>query len=258
MGDRLKTCPPLFPVNDIIHIMNNHKSKISLDDILKKLRKNANKKDIPHMAKYGINPEKALGVKIPVLRSLAKEIKKDHPLALALWDTEFHEARILASMIADKELTTAKLAYSWIEEFNSWDLCDQCIMNLFEDLPSAFEKAAEWAEMEDLWFRRAGFVMMARLAVSDKKAADKSFYPFFRLIEEKSTDERNFVKKAVNWALRQIGKRNITLNKRCIKLGLKIKEFDAKSARWIALDALRELNSKAVQNRLQVKLKVKK
>lgn len=234
--------------------MGDQDGKNNLASILETLRKNSNIKDVLHMARYGINPDKALGVKIPVLRALAKKINKDHPLALSLWDSEIHEARILASMIADKQQATVHLAECWIGDFNSWDLCDQCVMNLFEELPFAYEKAVEWADREDLWFRRAGFVLMARLAVSDKKAADHQFYPFFKVIFSHSSDDRNLVKKAVNWALRQIGKRNSALNKACIQLGFKIKSRPSKSARWIASDALRELKSEAIQRRLNKRI----
>ncbi len=147
-------------------------------------------------------------------------------------------------------MVTETQVESWVADFNSWDLCDQCIMNLFEDLPYAWEKAVEWSQRERTFEKRAGFVMMARLAVSDKKADDKLFEPFFPIIVKESIDERNMVKKAVNWALRQIGKRSMYLNKKAVAVGKKIIEIDDKVARWIAKDALRELTGEAVQKRL--------
>lgn len=202
------------------------------------------------MARFGINPEKALGITVPELRAIAKENKRNHDLAQELWASDVHEARILASMVDDFRVVTETQVESWVADFNSWDLCDQCIMNLFEDLPCAWEKAVEWSQRERTFEKRAGFVMMARLAVSDKKADDKLFEPFFPIIVKESIDERNMVKKAVNWALRQIGKRSMYLNKKAVAVGKKIIEIDDKAARWIAKDALRELTGEAVQKRL--------
>lgn len=202
------------------------------------------------MARFGINPDKALGITVPELRAIAKENKRNHDLAQELWASDLHEARILASMVDDFRVVTETQVESWVADFNSWDLCDQCIMNLFEDLPYAWEKAVEWSQRERTFEKRAGFVMMARLAVSDKKADDKLFEPFFPIIVKESIDERNMVKKAVNWALRQIGKRSMYLNKKAVAVGKKIIEIDDKAARWIAKDALRELTGEAVQKRL--------
>jgi len=210
------------------------------------------------MAKYGINPEFALGIKIPVLRNLAGEIGANHALALQLWDTKYHEARILATMIAGKKETTTELCEKWMKDFNSWDLCDQACMNLFEKLPFAWEKVPEWCRLEPEFEKRAGFVMIARLAVSDKKSPDNRFFPFFPPLLEGSVDERNFVKKAVNWAIRQVGKRNLGLNKEMTELCRQLLKTESKPARWIASDALRELEGAAVQNMLQKKERKKK
>lgn len=205
------------------------------------------------MAKYGINPEFALGIKIPVLRSLAGEIGTNHNLALRLWDKKYHEGRILASMIAGKKETTPELCEKWMKDFNSWDLCDQTCMNLFEKLPYIWEKVPGWCKLEPEFEKRTGFVMIARLAVSDKKSTDDRFLPFGSLLLEGAVDERNFVKKAVNWAIRQVGKRSLMLNKEMIVLSRQLLETDSKAARWIASDALRELEGTAVQNLLHKK-----
>lgn len=218
--------------------------------IIEKLQSMRNPKNIEGMARFGINPDKALGITVPELRAIAKENKRNHDLAQELWASDLHEARILASMVDDFRVVTETQVESWVADFNSWDLCDQCIMNLFEDLPYAWEKAVEWSQRERTFEKRAGFVMMARLAVSDKKADDKLFEPFFPIIVKESIDERNMVKKAVNWALRQIGKRSMYLNKKAVAVGKKIIEIDDKAARWIAKDALRELTGEAVQKRL--------
>ncbi|MCX6818887.1 MAG: DNA alkylation repair protein [Candidatus Aenigmarchaeota archaeon] len=217
---------------------------MNLNDVLSQLKKNSNPKDREGMARFGINPKYALGVKVPVLRALAKKIGRKHELAQELWKTKIHEARILAGMIEEMDKVTEKQMEQWVNEFNSWDLCDQCCMNLFDKLPIAWKKAIEWAEREEEFVRRAGFAMMACLAVHDKKAVDKDFIAFFPYIKKYSTDERNFVKKAVNWALRQIGKRNSILRKEAIKLAKEIQQMNSKSAKWIANDAIRELKTK--------------
>ena len=220
-------------------------------EIIEILKKNGREENRIGMSRYGINVEKAFGCSIPLLREIAKQNKKNHELALSLWNTEFHEARILASMIDDPKQVDEAQMENWVKDFNSWDLCDQCCMNLLEDIPSAWEKAIEWSERKEEYVKRAGFVLMARFAVSDKKAGDEKFLLFFKLIEMHSADERNMVKKAVNWALRQIGKRNKSLHPVAIKYCEKILKQDSKAAKWIAADALRELKCEAVQKRLK-------
>ena len=218
--------------------------------IISELKRHSSLKDREGMARFGINPKYALGVRVPVLRNLAKRIGKNHKLARDLWKTKIHEARILATMIDNPKIVTEKQMGEWVKEFNSWDLCDQCCMNLFDKLPIAWKKAIEWPKRKEEFVRRAGFALMACLAWHDKKTKDKDFIKFFPVIKKYSTDERNFVRKAVNWALRNIGKRNMNLNKAAIKLAKEIRGMDSKSARWIAADAIRELESEKVQKRL--------
>ena len=153
-------------------------------------------------------------------------------------------------MIDDRQQVTAGQMEHWAADFNSWDLCDQCCNRLFRKTPFARQKALAWSQRPEKFVKRAGFVLMAVLAVHDKKAADKQFDAFFKRIKAAAKDERNFVKKAVNWALRQIGKRNISLNKKAITVAEEIQQFDSRSARWVAGDALRELRSQNVQKRL--------
>ncbi len=203
------------------------------------------------MARYGINPEKAYGISIPSLRRIAKEAGRDHSLAEKLWSSEIHEARILASMIDDPQQVTQEQMENWAKDFNSWDLCDQCCSNLFEKTDFALSKAIEWSCREEEFVKRAGFVLMACLAVRDKKAEDSLFEGFFPLIKREAVDGRNFVKKAVNWALRQVGKRNPNLNAKAIEAARDIQKMDSKCAQWIASDAIRELTSAAVQKRLR-------
>ena len=223
------------------------------DDILKKLKSLSDPKAVEGMARFGINPENTFGVSIPNLRKMAKETGRDRALAQQLWTSAIHEARILASMIDDPKTVTEEQMERWVKDFDSWDVCDQCCMNLFEKTKFAYQKAVEWSSNDKEFIKRTGFVLMARLAVSDKKADDKQFEPFLPIIKREASDNRNFVKKAVNWALRQIGKRNLNLNRKAIETAKEIQEIASKSARWVASDALRELTGKAVLERLQAK-----
>lgn len=221
------------------------------NDIIRKLQKLSDPRAVAGMAKYGINPANAYGVSIPELRAIAKEIGTDHQLALELWHSGIHEARILAGMIADPDMTTEKLIDSWVKDFDSWDVCDQCCMNLFENTKFAYRKAIAWSASEKEYVKRAGFVMMARMAVSDKKAGDEKFLEFLPIIKREAGDSRNYVQKAVNWALRQIGKRNTALNSKAIEAAEEIQKTSLRSAKWIASDALRELKSEEVRARLK-------
>jgi len=210
-----------------------------------------NPKAVEGMARFGINPENAYGVSVPNLRMMAKEIGRNHVLAQQLWSSGIHEARILASMIDVPEKVTEKQMETWVKDFASWDVCDQCCSNLFDKTEFAYQKAVEWSKRNEEFVKRAGFVLMATLSVHDKKANDTEFLKFLPIIERESVDDRNFVKKAVNWALRQIGKRNVDLHKKAIKAAREIQRLDSKSAQWIAADALRELTSPAIQKRLR-------
>lgn len=223
-----------------------------VNKILRVLKSHSSEESRKGMARYGINIEKAFGTGIPLLRGIAKLCGKNHELALLLWETGYHEARILATMIDNPKEVTEKQMEEWVMDFNSWDICDQCIMNLFEDMPLAWKKINEWCNRDEEFVKRAGFVLIARLGVSDKKAKDDSFLQFFPLIYKHADDKRPMVKKAVNWALRQIGKRNKTLNKKAIELAEKIYLKKSIAAKWIASDAIRELKSEAVQKRLKL------
>ncbi len=187
----------------------------------------------------------------PNLRKIAKEIGTDHDLAQQLWLAGVRETRILASMIASPAMTTEEQMEGWVKEFGYWEICDQCCMNLFEKTGFAYQKAVEWSSRDEVFTKRAGFVLMARLAVSDKKATDKQFEAFLPLITRESTDNRNDVKKGVNWALRQIGKRDLALNKKAIETAKGIQKMDSRAAKWISSDALRELTGEAIQKRLR-------
>jgi len=221
------------------------------NSVLKKLKSLSDSETVKEMVKFGINPKNTYGVSIPNLRKIAKEIEKDHALAQKLWDSGIHEARILASMIDKPEMVTEKQMENWVKDFDSWDVCDLVCGNLFDKTVFAYQKAIEWSKREEELVKRAGFVLMAALSVHDKKAKDGKFLKFLPIIKRESIDNRNFVKKAVNWALRQIGKRNLSLNKAAIKTAKEIQKIDSRSAKWIASDALRELKSEKVQKRLR-------
>lgn len=205
------------------------------------------------MARFGIVSTKAFGVPAPVVRSLARKIGRNHELALRLWSTGILEARAIASLIGDPAKVTKKLMESWVEDFDNWAICDTTCGNLFDKTPFAFDMAIRWTKRRQEFVRRAGFAMMAELAVHNKLALDENYLRFLPVIVKGSTDERNFVKKAVNWALRQIGKRNSRLNAAAIQAARRIHKLPSSSAKWIASDALRELQSAAVQRRLRVK-----
>ena len=223
----------------------------SLEEILDVLHAQANPENVAGMARFGINPHNTLGVSIPQLRELARQQGKNHSLALELWQTGIHEARLLASMVDDKQLVDEAQMEAWVQDFDSWDICDQVCSNLFDRTPLAYDKAREWSARSEEFVKRAGFVLMAGLAVHDKKASDAAFEPFFPILVREACDERNFVKKAVNWALRGLGKRNRSLNLIAIRTAQEIQQLDSKAARWIAADALRELTSDKIQSRLK-------
>lgn len=223
------------------------------ENILRKLKSMANPEAVTGMARYGINPKNNLGISIYKLRPIAKEIGKDHELALKLWDSGIHDARLLACFIEDPTKVTGEQMDSWAKDFDSWDVCDQACTSLFDLTPLAWIKVVEWAERDEEFVKRGAFSLIAGLAVHDKKASDKKFERFFPLIKKHSIDDRNYVKKAVNWALRNIGKRNLDLNNQMIKLSEEILKIDSKSAKWIARDALRELTSEKIQIRLRNK-----
>lgn len=206
------------------------------------------------MARYGIkSTNNVLGVSSKFLFSLADSIGTNHTLALELWQTGIYEARLLAAFIADPNQMKKAVMNRWVHDFDNWAICDGTRMHCFRDTPYAHQLIAPWIKRKEEFIRRAGFTMMATLCVSDKKSEDSVFLNYLPLIKKYSTDERNYVKKAVNWALRQIGKRNLKLNVAAIKMAKEIRKLDSSAARWIASDALRELQSAAVLKRLKLK-----
>lgn len=221
-----------------------------IEQLIAELRAHANPANVAGMARYGINPEGTLGVPVPVLRKMAKQVGRDPALAEQLWISGIHEARILAALVDDPAQVTARQMDRWVRDFDSWDVCDQACQNLFRYSPLGFRKAAQWARSPREFTRRAGFSLMAGLAVKAKDASDEQFTALFPLIAAAAGDDRNMVKKSVNWALRQIGKRNRRLHKLALAAAGEIRKQDSKPARWIAADAIRELRSEATIARI--------
>lgn len=224
---------------------------MTVTQIINELKKHGSEYNRIGMARFGIRVDKAFGVNVPVMRSLAKVIGKNHELALELWESGYHEARHVASMIDDPKLVTKAQMNKWVRDFNSWDICDGTCSNLFRKTPYAIEKIFEWCEKKDEFVRRAGFSLMCYVAVHHKTRDDEEFLEFFPLIKKYATDERNFVKKAVNWALRQIGKRSVYLNKEALKVAKEVQALDSKAAKWIAADAIRELTNPKILGRIK-------
>jgi len=223
----------------------------SLEEALDRIKSMARPDQLDGMARYGMAVERRLGVSVPELRSLAKELGRDHELALELWGTGIAEARLVAGMIGDPGKLTEAQMEEWVTGIDSWDVCDQVCMNLFEKVPLAWKKIIDWSEREEEFVKRAAFALIACLAWHDKKATDERFIELLPVIVRGATDERNFVKKAVNWALRNIGKRNSNLNRAAIETAGGIQQIDSRAARWIAADTIRELESEAVRKRLK-------
>jgi 3-methyladenine DNA glycosylase AlkD len=223
-------------------------------EIVAELRRMGDPAVVQGLERFGLPTAKALGITAPKLRSFAKKIGKNQALSLKLWTTDLQEARVLAALVGDPEKVTKRQMDRWAKEFDSWGVCDACCGVLFVYSPHAMDMAFKWSIDKKEFVKRAVFVMMASMAVHQKSLADGAFVPMLKSIREQSADDRGFVKKAVNWALRQIGKRNLRLNARAIETAAKIQTLNSSAARWIAADALRELRSDAVQRRLKAKL----
>lgn len=225
--------------------------EMNCNQVIDTLKSLADPDYLAGMTHFAINTDKALGVSAPRMRKLAKEIGTDHKLALQLWESNIHEARVLAALVDDPKQVTKSQMNNWVRQFDNWGVCDACCYVLFDKTPFAWAKAVEWPKRKEEFVKRAGFVLMAALAVHDKRAPDKKFLPFFDIIKQHADDNRNFVKKAVNWALRQIGKRNKLLNKKAVAVAKEIRKIDSPAARWIAADAIRELTNKKILARLR-------
>jgi len=223
----------------------------TVKEIINEFESLKNDKNIEGMKRYGINVDTAFGISAPVLTAISKKYRYNHKLALELWTTGYHDARLLATMIDNPEEVTKNQLKKWVKDFDSWDVCDCCCNRLFRKVGFIEEFIPIWCKDKREFVKRAGFSMIAQLAVHKKKATDSEFEYYFPLIIEGSKDERNFVKKAVNWALRQIGKRNMYLNKKALTLSEKLLTLNAKSSKWIARDAIRELTNPKILTHLK-------
>jgi 3-methyladenine DNA glycosylase AlkD len=231
------------------------------EEILARLRAQADPDNVAGMARYGISPQGTLGVTLPVLRGIAKELKAAakadpqvvHELAAQLWSSGVHEARILASLVDVPALVTREQADEWAADVDSWDVCDGLCNNLLDKTPFAYEKAREWASAQPEFVKRAGFVLMCTRALHDRAAGDEPFLGFLEMVEKEASDERPMVKKAVHWALRQIGKRNANLHAAAVETASRLRDSESRAARWVASDALRELGSDAVVARMSLR-----
>ncbi|MGA2428377.1 MAG: DNA alkylation repair protein [Candidatus Acidiferrum sp.] len=221
--------------------------------VLRELRGLADPRVREKMAYFGVNVPKAHGISAPVLHALARRIGKDHELAKQLWDSGVHEARILAALIGESAKVTAGEMDRWANSFDAWDVVDTACCYLYAFTAPAWSKTDSWSRRDEEFVKRAAFSLAAYLSYKDKEAPDERFKEFLEIIEREAHDDRNFVRKAVNWALRNIGKRNLRLNRAAIRAAERIRLQDSRSARWIAADALRELRSDAVQARLRRK-----
>ncbi len=222
---------------------------MTFDEIISYFEDNKSENNIEGMKRYGIYSEKVYGLSAPLIKSIAKKTGKDHSLALKLWDYGYHDTRILASLVDDPKLVTKKQMEKWAAQFDNWAVCDSTCGNLFDKAAGAKETAIEWTRREEEYVKRAGFVIITWMAVHDKKCSDEMFFDFFSVIKREANDGRKYVMKAVNWALRQIGKRNVLLQQAAIQEAEEIYEMGTKSAKWIASDALREL--KDVKTRIR-------
>ncbi len=223
---------------------------MDFETVMKKLNDMARPENVEGMKRFGIVHKKNLGITVTNIRKFAKKIGTDHRLAVKLWDTGIRDARMLAACIEDPNKVSEKQVEIWLKDIKCWDLCDHCCGHFFDKTPFAYNKAIEWSKRNEEFEKRAGFSLVAWLAVHDKEKDDKWFENFLKIIKKESNDERNYVKKAVNWALRQIGKRNKFMHKKAIKTSEELSKKDNKTARWIGKDALRELKSEKVKMRI--------
>ena len=214
------------------------------------LEKRGTKKNRDGMARYGIVAKKVFGVSMGTMKSLAKELGRDHALSQALWKTGWYEARMLASLVGEPDRVTPAQMERWAKAFDNWAVCDGVCCHLLIYTPFAWPTIPRWSRRQGEFVRRGAFSMLAGLAAHDRTADDGRFIEALPLIESAADDGRNFVKKAVNWALRSIGKRSPMLNKEAVAVARRLADADDSASRWVGKDALRELTSPAVQRRL--------
>jgi 3-methyladenine DNA glycosylase AlkD len=225
--------------------------KNDVDSVVAALTRRGSKRGREGMARYGIVAENVLGVSVADIRAIAKQIGRNHSLALALWKTNIYEARMLTAFISEPARVTPALMDRWARDFDNWAICDTLCFHLFDRTPHAWAKVEQWSSDRREFVKRGAFALLASLALHDKNAPDKPFLKTLRLIERAASDERNFVKKAVSWALRGIGRRNRALNAVAVEVARRFCQLDEPAARWIGRDALKELTSPPVLRRLR-------
>ena len=223
----------------------------TVKNILSELHKSAQPANLDGMARYGMTTTNRLGINIPILRTLAKKVGTNHHLAIDLWRTGIAEARILAALIDDPQAVTSQQMEEWVADFDSWDICDQVCLNLFDKTPLVWVKIRAWAQREEEFVRRAAFALIAATAWHDKQAGDRVFIDLIPVIFAAAEDERNYVRKGVSWALRHIGKRNLTLNKHAIQAAEELVKQESRTAQWIGRDALKDISRESVLSRLR-------
>lgn len=219
--------------------------------VVASLKRLGTRKTRDGMARYAIPSDNAFGVTVGAIRDMGKRLGRNHDLALALWQTGWYEARMLAAFVDEPDCVTSAQMERWCKDFDNWAVCDHICFHLFDKTPHAFKKVVEWADRRNEFEKRAAFALLASLGVHDKKAVDEEFARCLPLIEHASTDERNFVKKGVSWALRVVGRRSVDLNEASVKLAQKLVGSENPAARWIGKDAFKELTSKTVTSRLK-------
>jgi 3-methyladenine DNA glycosylase AlkD len=219
-------------------------------EVLKWLEGKGTRRAVAGMSRYGIEAKRAFGVPMGTLLMLAKRLGKDHALSLALWESGWYEARLLAALVGDPERVTRRQMNAWAAGFENWADCDTVCFKLFDRTPFAWEKARQWSTSPRELVKRGGFVLMACLAAHDKAAPDESFLALLPLIGKGASDERNFVKKGVSWALRMIGRRNLALNAAALEVSKRLAQSEEAPCRWVGKDALRELASPKVRSQL--------
>ena len=220
------------------------------DDVLATLQRRGTKRTRDGLARYGIYTTKAFGVSVGTIQQIAKKLGKDHELALALWDTGWYEARMLTAFVDEPERVSAAQMDRWVRDFDNWGICDTLCFHLFDRTPHAWRKVTQWSTRREEFVKRTAFALLASLALHDKTTGDAPFLKGLELIERAATDERNFVKKGVSWALRLIGRRNQALNAAAVETSRRLAESDDATARWIGKGAVRELTSPAVRKKL--------
>jgi 3-methyladenine DNA glycosylase AlkD len=253
MKARLRSSSTPTKRSKLVRSLENAAKAWSVREAVAELRRHGTRRNVEGMARFGIRAKTVYGVSKPKMDEIAKKIGKNHALGLKLWQTGIHDARILGMLIAEAPLVTSAQMEKWVRDFDNWDVCDGTCCHLFVDVPLAWKKALAWSRREKEFEKRAAFALAAYLAVHDKAADDKMFRNFLKVIEREADDDRNFVRKAVNWALRNIGKRNRALNRDAIATAERIRLAGTRAGRWIAADALRELKSEAIQKRLRKK-----